>query len=92
MVTVKVGILVPLVVPLVVLLGPRIGDIWGRRLALVWVTIVYMIGLIISIASIDKWYQYFIGRIISGVGVGVYSPLIISEVSPKHVRGKLVSC
>ncbi|CCK70680.1 glucose-inactivated glycerol proton symporter STL1 KNAG_0E04270 [Huiozyma naganishii CBS 8797] len=73
----------------------RLGDIYGRRLALVWVTIVYMIGLVISIASIDKWYQYFIGRIISGCGVGgiaVYSPLLISEVSPKHVRGTLVSC
>ena len=73
----------------------RLGDVYGRRKALVFVTIVYMIGLIISIASIDKWYQYFIGRIISGLGVGgiaVYSPLLISEVSPKHVRGTLVSC
>ncbi|CAL9736876.1 high-affinity hexose transporter Hxt6p [Monosporozyma servazzii] len=73
----------------------RLGDIYGRRLALVWVTIVYMVGLIISIASIDKWYQYFIGRIISGCGVGgiaVYSPLMISEVSPKQLRGTLVSC
>ncbi|CAL9736955.1 high-affinity hexose transporter Hxt6p [Monosporozyma servazzii] len=73
----------------------RLGDIYGRRIALVWVTMVYMVGLIISIASIDKWYQYFIGRIISGVGVGgiaVYSPLMISEVSPKQLRGTLVSC
>ncbi|KAG0653909.1 hexose transporter hxt1, partial [Monosporozyma unispora] len=77
------------------LLWSRIGDIYGRRLALVIVTCVYMVGLIISIASIDKWYQYFIGRIVSGLGVGgiaVYSPLLISEVSPKHVRGTLVSC
>ncbi|CAB4254157.1 similar to Saccharomyces cerevisiae YHR094C HXT1 Low-affinity glucose transporter of the major facilitator superfamily [Maudiozyma barnettii] len=77
------------------LLWSRLGDIYGRRKALVFVTIVYVIGLIISIASIDKWYQYFIGRIISGMGVGgiaVYSPLLISEVSPKHVRGTLVSC
>ena len=73
----------------------RIGDIWGRRLALVWVSIVYMVGLVISISSINKWYQYFIGRIISGMGVGgiaVYSPLMISEVSPKHIRGTLVAC
>ncbi|CCK69118.1 sugar porter family MFS transporter KNAG_0B06940 [Huiozyma naganishii CBS 8797] len=73
----------------------KIGDQVGRRLALVFVTAVYMVGLVISIASINKWYQYFIGRIISGLGVGgiaVYSPLLISEVSPKHVRGTLVSC
>lgn len=73
----------------------RIGDVWGRRFALVWVSVVYMIGLAISISSINKWYQYFIGRIISGMGVGgiaVYSPLMISEVSPKHIRGTLVAC
>ncbi|CAL9730215.1 high-affinity hexose transporter Hxt6p [Monosporozyma unispora] len=73
----------------------RLGDIYGRRLALVWVTIVYTIGLVISISCKNDWYQYFIGRIISGLGVGgiaVYSPLMISEVSPKHMRGTLVSC
>lgn len=73
----------------------RLGDVYGRRIALVIVTTVYIIGLIISIASISKWYQYFIGRIISGMGVGgitIYSPLLISEVSPKHIRGTLISC
>ncbi|CCF57722.1 hypothetical protein KAFR_0D00750 [Kazachstania africana CBS 2517] len=73
----------------------KLGDQYGRRIALVIVTIVYMVGILISIASIDKWYQYFIGRIIAGLGVGgiaVYSPLLISEVSPKHLRGTLVSC
>ena len=73
----------------------RLGDMYGRKPALAWVTGVYMIGLIISIASINKWYQYFIGRIISGLGVGgiaVYSPLLLSEVAPKHLRGTLVSC
>lgn len=47
----------------------------------------------IQISSIDKWYQYFIGRIISGLGVGgiaVLSPMLISEVSPKQIRGTLV--
>lgn len=76
------------------LLG-RLGDIYGRRLGLVIVVIVYVVGIIIQIASIDKWYQYFIGRIISGLGVGgitVLSPMLISEVSPKQMRGTLVSC
>ncbi len=73
----------------------RLGDIYGRRLALVWVTIVYRVGLVISISCKNDWYQYFIGRIISDLGSGgiaVYSPLMISEVSPKHMRGTLVSC
>ncbi|SJM84864.1 probable High-affinity hexose transporter HXT6 [Zygosaccharomyces bailii] len=73
----------------------KIGDVYGRKLGLISVVLVYVVGIIIQIASIDKWYQYFIGRIISGLGVGgiaVLSPMLISEVSPKHIRGSLVSC
>lgn len=73
----------------------KIGDIYGRRIGLISVVIVYVVGIVIQIASVDKWYQYFIGRIISGLGVGgtaVLSPMLISEVSPKHIRGSLVSC
>ncbi|CAI4051792.1 hypothetical protein N7582_005288 [Saccharomyces uvarum] len=73
----------------------RLGDMYGRKMGLIVVVVIYIIGIIIQIASIDKWYQYFIGRIISGLGVGgiaVLSPMLISEVSPKHIRGTLVSC
>ena len=66
----------------------------GRKMALVAVTAIYMVGIIIQIASIDKWYQYFIGRIISGMGVGsisMFSPMLLSEVAPKHLRGTLGS-
>ena len=77
------------------LLFSKLGDTIGRKMALVTVTVVYIVGILISITSMHAWYQYFIGRIISGMGVGgiaVYSPLLISEVSPKHLRGTLVSC
>ncbi|CUS23491.1 LAQU0S10e01640g1_1 [Lachancea quebecensis] len=73
----------------------KLGEIYGRRLGLSIVVVIYSVGIIIQIASIDKWYQYFIGRIISGLGVGaitILSPMLISEVSPKHLRGTLVSC
>ncbi|ONH73212.1 High-affinity hexose transporter HXT6 [Saccharomyces cerevisiae] len=73
----------------------KLGDMYGRKLGLIVVVVIYIIGIIIQIASINKWYQYFIGRIISGLGVGgiaVLSPMLISEVSPKHLRGTLVSC
>ncbi|KAH9198753.1 general substrate transporter [Zygosaccharomyces rouxii] len=73
----------------------NIGDIYGRKIGLISVVVVYVVGIVIQIASVDKWYQYFIGRIISGLGVGgtaVLSPMLISEVSPKHIRGSLVSC
>ncbi|CCF58563.1 hypothetical protein KAFR_0E04120 [Kazachstania africana CBS 2517] len=72
----------------------RLGDMYGRKIGLISVTVIYVIGIIIQIASIDKWYQYFIGRIISGLGVGgitVLSPMLISEVAPKEMRGTLVS-
>ena len=73
----------------------KIGDIYGRRIGLMSVVVVYVVGIIIQIASINKWYQYFIGRIISGLGVGgiaVLSPMLISETAPKQLRGVLVSC
>ncbi|CCF57367.1 hypothetical protein KAFR_0C03750 [Kazachstania africana CBS 2517] len=72
----------------------RLGDFVGRRLGLMIVVIVYIVGIVIQIASIDKWFQYFIGRIISGMGVGgisVLSPTLISETAPKHLRGTAVS-
>ena len=71
----------------------KVGDIYGRRIGLITVTAIYVVGILIQITSINKWYQYFIGRIISGLGVGgiaVLSPMLISEVAPKHIRGTLV--
>ncbi|CAI4555902.1 AEH_G0028060.mRNA.1.CDS.1 [Saccharomyces cerevisiae] len=59
------------------------------------VIVVYMVGIVIQIASIDKWYQYFIGRIIAGIGAGsisVLAPMLISETAPKHIRGTLLAC
>ncbi|KAM5427042.1 Low-affinity glucose transporter HXT3 [Saccharomyces cerevisiae] len=73
----------------------KLGDMYGRKMGLIVVVVIYIIGIIIQIASINKWYQYFIGRIISGLGVGgiaVLSPMLISEVAPKEMRGALVSC
>ncbi|QID87013.1 hexose transporter hxt9 [Saccharomyces pastorianus] len=70
-----------------------VGDIYGRRIGLIAVTSIYVVGILVQITSTHKWYQYFIGRIISGLGVGgiaVLSPMLISEVSPKQIRGNLV--
>ncbi|QLQ78329.1 hypothetical protein HG537_0A05760 [Torulaspora globosa] len=72
----------------------RLGDMYGRRIGLMAVVLVYVVGIIIQISSVNKWYQYFIGRIISGLGVGgiaVLSPTLISEIAPKHLRGTCVS-
>lgn len=72
----------------------KLGDIYGRKIGLMTVVVIYIVGILIQICSFDKWYQYFIGRIISGLGVGgisVLSPMLISESPPKHLRGPLVS-
>ncbi|QLQ80708.1 hypothetical protein HG537_0E00610 [Torulaspora globosa] len=77
-----------------VVLG-KLSDLYGRRIGLMIVVVIYTIGILIQICSFNKWYQYFIGRIISGLGVGgitVMSPMLISEVAPKQTRGTLVSC
>lgn len=74
-----------------------LGDISnkiGRKKALTVTAIIYIIVIVIQIASINKWYQYFIGRIIAGTGVGgmsIFSPMLLTEVSPKHLRGTLGS-
>ena len=73
----------------------KIADVWGRRMGMMVAMVIYVVGIIIQIASQRAWYQYFIGRLISGLAVGtisVVSPLFISEVSPKQIRGTLVCC
>ncbi|GAV54070.1 hypothetical protein ZYGR_0AK05720 [Zygosaccharomyces rouxii] len=72
----------------------RLGDIYGRREGLMYSVLMYVVGIIVQITSINAWYQYFIGRILSGLGVGslsVLSPTLISEISPKLLRGTCVS-
>ncbi|CCH58143.1 hypothetical protein TBLA_0A03430 [Henningerozyma blattae CBS 6284] len=73
----------------------RLGDMYGRRIGLIIATTIFIVGTIIQVASVKAWYQYMIGRIVAGVGCGVIamlSPMLISEVSPKHLRGAMVSC
>lgn len=73
----------------------KVGDLYGRRIGLMFSMLVYIVGIIVQISSQDKWYQYFIGRLITGLAVGtvsVISPLFISEVCPKQIRGTMVCC
>ncbi|CCF57013.1 hypothetical protein KAFR_0C00180 [Kazachstania africana CBS 2517] len=73
----------------------KLGDVFGRKGGLVCVVCTYMVGCLICITAADKWYQYTIGRIITGMGIGgiaVLSPMLISRKFPKAIRGTLVSC
>ncbi|ESX01044.1 hypothetical protein KL918_002686 [Ogataea parapolymorpha] len=72
----------------------RLADSKGRKVGIMLTMIVYIVGIVIQIASIKSWVQFFIGRIISGLAVGsvsVLCPMFISETSPKEIRGALVS-
>lgn len=70
------------------------GDMWGRKVGVYIGVTIYVIGVIIQIASINKWYQFMIGRLIGGMGVGTLSvivPMFQSETAPQQIRGALVS-
>lgn len=72
----------------------KTADMYGRKKGLMITMVVYIVGIVIQIASVKSWVQYFIGRIISGIAVGsiaVLAPMFISETSPKAIRGTLVS-
>lgn len=69
------------------------SDLWGRKRFLI------LAGFLFSLSAIGTalvnqfvWYNTF--RIIGGIGIGItlnLSPVYISEMSPPHMRGKLVS-
>ncbi|ANB14571.1 hexose transporter HXT6 [Sugiyamaella lignohabitans] len=72
----------------------RLGDMYGRKIG-VWVgTGVYIVGVLIQVTTYNAWYQFLIGRLIGGMGVGtiaVLVPMFQSEVAPQEIRGTLVS-
>ncbi|KAL7340769.1 general substrate transporter [Rhodotorula toruloides] len=75
------------------LFGAAIADRLGRKKAIVVDNIVLIIGVVVQISSVSAWYQFMIGRIIAGLGVGALSavvPLYQSEIAPKEIRGTLV--
>lgn len=72
----------------------KLGDVFGRKLALILTMLVYITGIAVQISS-KHWVQFMVGRIVSGLGVGsisVLSPMFIAETSPSELRGILVSC
>ena len=74
--------------------GP-IADKLGRRLTIVLWCIVFMVGVVIQIATSRAWVQIAIGRLVAGFGVGglsVMTPMYQSETAPRQIRGALVSC
>lgn len=69
----------------------RLADVFGRKNTLLWGAILFSIGG--AIQTVTKGFEsMLIGRVVSGLGVGVLSmivPTYQSEISPAENRGKL---
>lgn len=69
----------------------RLGEKWGRRRTIKYGSFVFVVGGLFQ-GFADKMIHLLVGRIISGLGVGLLStivPIYQSEISPPHNRGKL---
>ena len=75
------------------LLTSRIVGSIGLRLSFLASSVLFVVGLLLQIFSSTFGFLMF-GRIWVGVAVGfgmTISPMYITEISPKHARGALVS-
>lgn len=76
------------------LVGGYLADKLGRKKGIVYVAMIYIVGMVVQITAVNAWYQIAIGRIIGGVGIGALSvlvPMFQSETAPQNLRGALVS-
>ena len=68
---------------------------FGRRWSLVVSSIVFEVGAIMQLVNSHSMSLFYVGRVISGLGVGaatVLVPIYAAEMSPKEIRGRLGSC
>ncbi|MET9293327.1 sugar porter family MFS transporter [Streptomyces sp. NPDC003077] len=75
------------------LVGGRMADALGRRDALLWAGAVF-IGGAVAVAVAPSVPFMVVARCALGLAVGsasVITPLYLSEISPPHIRGRLVS-
>ncbi|KAJ5569601.1 Low-affinity glucose transporter HXT1 [Penicillium hispanicum] len=76
------------------LVAAPIADRIGRKLSISFWALIHVVGIIVQIATVDKWYQIALGRWVAGLGVGALSsvvPMYQSESAPRQVRGAMVS-
>jgi sugar porter (SP) family MFS transporter len=69
------------------------SDAWGRKPLLILAGFLFTLSAVgTGLASDFFWYNVY--RIVGGVAIGIalnLSPMYISEMSPPHLRGKLVA-
>ncbi|ONH68202.1 Hexose transporter 2 [Cyberlindnera fabianii] len=74
----------------------RLSDFKGRRLPILICLVIYITGNTIQATTSrsGKWYQFMIGRFVSGLCIGSLGsllPIFISELSPAVIRGSLTT-
>ncbi|WP_236978612.1 sugar porter family MFS transporter [Membranihabitans maritimus] len=75
------------------LFGGIPADKYGRKNALLWIGILYLVSAVGSALS-PEVYSFMAFRFIGGLGVGassVVAPMYISEIAPAGRRGQLVA-
>ncbi|KAK4632057.1 High-affinity glucose transporter ght2 [Fulvia fulva] len=76
------------------LISGKMADVIGRKLSISASAFFCCVGTVIEISSETAWYQFAIGRLVNGLGIGALSvlvPMYQSESSPARIRGVLVS-
>ena len=71
-----------------------VADFVGRRTTVIIGCFIFIIGVVLQVASNSGLGLLVPGRLIAGFGVGFVSAIIIlymSEIAPKRVRGAIVS-
>lgn len=75
-----------------IITGP-LSDLYGRKKMLILAGFLFTVSAVLSGLPRNYW-ELIIARAIGGFGVGiasVLSPVYIAEMSPAHVRGRLVA-
>lgn len=75
------------------LLGGGFADFFGRKKTLLFTTVLYLIGTFFIVWT-HSVAVLIVGRVIIGFAIGISSvtvPLYLAEISPRKIRGALVS-
>ncbi|KFY70139.1 hypothetical protein V499_09425 [Pseudogymnoascus sp. VKM F-103] len=70
-----------------------LGEKFGRKKAIIFASLIFLLGGILMTASNGKIELIIAGRAIAGLGIGSVSllvPVYIAETSPPSIRGRLV--
>lgn len=75
------------------IIAGSVSDKYGRRTGLLWAAGIFLISSLAMALATDR--NFFIAsRCMAGIGVGMasmLSPMYIAEVSPAHLRGRMVA-